>query len=68
MKKNRILALCLTGLLALGAQSCLKSYVEYFDESSAERLSTYLADLDELLGGEQYGWREMENERELYGQ
>ena len=57
MKHNRILTTCLIGLLALGAQSCLKSYVEYFDESSAERLSNYLADLDEMLGGEQYGWR-----------
>lgn len=57
MRNNRLLALCLTGLLALGAQSCLKSYVEYFDESSAERLAKYLADLDEMLGSEQYGWR-----------
>ena len=57
MKTNRILTACLCGLVALGAQSCLKSYVEYFDTSSAERLTTYLADLDQLLGGEQYGWR-----------
>lgn len=57
MKNTRILALCLSGLLALSAQSCLKSYVEYFDESSAERLSTYLNDLDQMLGSEQYGWR-----------
>ncbi len=57
MKHNGILTTCLIGLLALGTQSCLKSYVEYFDESSAERLSNYLADLDEMLGGEQYGWR-----------
>ena len=57
MKHNRILATCLIGLLALGAQSCLKSYVEYFDTSSAERLTTYLSELDALLGGEQYGWR-----------
>ena len=57
MKNNRILTTCLIGLLALGAQSCLKSYVEYFDTSSAERLTTYLSDLNEMLGGEQYGWR-----------
>ena len=57
MKHNGILATCLIGLLALGAQSCLKSYVEYFDTSSAERLTTYLSDLDAMLGGEQYGWR-----------
>ena len=57
MKKNKFLALCLIGLLAFGAQSCLKSYVEYFDESSAERLTTYLSDLDQMLGAEQYGWR-----------
>ena len=57
MKTKRILTACLLGLVALGAQSCLKSYVEYFDTSSAERLTTYLADLDALLGGEQYGWR-----------
>ena len=57
MKHNSILTTCLIGLLALGAQSCLKSYVEYFDESSAERLTVYLADLDQLLGGEQFGWR-----------
>ena len=57
MKTKRILTACLLGLVALGAQSCLKSYVEYFDTSSAERLTTYLNDLDEMLGGEQYGWR-----------
>ena len=57
MKTNRILTACLLGLAILGAQSCLKSYVEYFDSSSAERLTTYLADLDAMLGGEQYGWR-----------
>lgn len=57
MKTKRILTACLLGLVALGAQSCLKSYVEYFDTSSAERLTTYLADLDAMLGGEQYGWR-----------
>jgi hypothetical protein len=57
MKHNRILATCLIGLLALGAQSCLKSYVDYFDTSSAVRLATYLSDLDQMLGGEQYGWR-----------
>ena len=57
MKTNRILTACLLGLLAIGTQSCLKSYVEYFDTSSAERLTNYLADLDEMLGGEQYGWR-----------
>ena len=56
MKLKRILSISLAGLLALGAQSCLKSYVAYFDESSAERLTTYLADLDEMLGSEQYGW------------
>ena len=56
MKLKRILSVTLAGLLALGAQSCLKSYVAYFDESSAERLTSYLADLDEMLGGEQYGW------------
>ena len=33
MKTNRILISCLVGLVALGAQSCLKSYVEYFDDS-----------------------------------
>ena len=57
MKLNRILSITLAGLLALSAQSCLKSYVAYFDESSAERLDTYLSDLDILLGSEQYGWR-----------
>ena len=57
MKLNRILSITLAGLLALGAQSCLKSYVAYFDESSAERLTGYLSDLDQMLGGEQYGWR-----------
>ena len=57
MKIRRILASCLVGLAALGAQSCLKSYVDYFGESAAERLTGYLSDLDELLSGEQYGWR-----------
>ena len=57
MKLNRILSITLAGLLALSAQSCLKSYVAYFDESSAERLTGYLSDLDQMLGGEQYGWR-----------
>ena len=57
MKNKRILTACLLGLVAFGAQSCLKSYVEYFDTSSAERLTAYLADLDQMLGGEQYGWR-----------
>ena len=57
MKNNRILTTCLIGLLALGAQSCLKDYVEYFDTSSAERLTTYLADLDQMLGSEPNGWR-----------
>ena len=57
MKTKRILTACLLGLVAFGAQSCLKSYVEYFDTSSAERMTTYLSDLDALLGGEQYGWR-----------
>ena len=57
MKTKRILTACLLGLAAFGLQSCLKSYVEYFDTSSAERLTTYLADLDAMLGGEQYGWR-----------
>ena len=57
MKTKRILTACLLGLVAIGAQSCLKSYVEYFDTSSAERLTTYLNDLDQMLGGEQYGWR-----------
>ena len=57
MKTKRILTACLLGLVILGAQSCLKSYVEYFDTSSAERLTTYLSDLDAMLGGEQYGWR-----------
>ena len=46
-----LLAIGLAGLLALSAQSCLKSYVEYFDDSSASRLSTYLSDLDAMLGG-----------------
>ena len=57
MKTKRILTACLLGLVAFGAQSCLKSYVEYFDTSSAARMTTYLSDLDALLGGEQYGWR-----------
>ena len=57
MKINRIFTACLLGLLALGAQSCLKSYVEYFDTSSSERITAYLSDLDKMLGGEQYGWR-----------
>ena len=57
MKNSRILTCTLVGLLALGVQSCLKSYVEYFDTSAAERLTSYLSDLDDLLGGEQYGWR-----------
>ena len=57
MKTNRILISCLVGLAALSAQSCLKSYVEYFDDSAAERLTSYLSDLDKMLGGEQYGWR-----------
>ena len=57
MKSNRIITLCLTGLLALSAQSCLKSYVEYFDDSAAERVGSYLSDLQDMLGGEQYGWR-----------
>ena len=57
MKTKRFFTACLLGLIALGSQSCLKSYVEYFDESSAERLTTYLADLDEMLGAEQNGWR-----------
>ena len=57
MKINRILTSCLVGLAALCAQSCLKSYVEYFDTSSAERLTGYLSELDAMLGGEQYGWR-----------
>ena len=57
MKTNRFFTACLLGLLALGAQSCLKSYVEYFDTSSSERLTAYLSDLDEMLGAEQYGWR-----------
>ena len=57
MKTNRILTSCLAGLVALCAQSCLKSYVDYFNEPSAERLTEYLAGLDNLLGGEQYGWR-----------
>lgn len=57
MNRNRILTICLLGLAVLATQSCLKSYVEYFDDSSAKRLTTYLGDLDKLLGGEQYGWR-----------
>ena len=57
MKTKNILSFCLLGLTLMGAQSCLKSYVEYFDDSSAKRLTTYLGDLDKLLGGEQYGWR-----------
>ena len=57
MNTRRMMAIGLAGLLALSAQSCLKSYVEYFDDSSASRLSTYLSDLDAMLGGEQYGWR-----------
>ena len=57
MKTRRILASCLVGLVALGTQSCLKSYVDYFGESAAERLTGYLSDLDNMLGGEQYGWR-----------
>ena len=56
-KLNRILTLCFALFLGLSTQSCLKSYVEYFDDSSAERLTGYLADLDQMLGGEQYGWR-----------
>ena len=57
MRTRHILSACLSGLTLLGAQSCLKSYVEYFDTSSAERIATYLSDLDAMLGGEQYGWR-----------
>ena len=57
MKIKNILSACLLGLTLMGAQSCLKSYVDYFNESSSERLSTYLSDLDAMLGGEQYGWR-----------
>ena len=57
MNTRKMMAIGLAGLLALSAQSCLKSYVEYFDDSSASRLSTYLSDLDAMLGGEQYGWR-----------
>lgn len=57
MKATKILSIGLALILGLSAQSCLKSYVEYFDESSSERLTTYLADLDKMLGAEQYGWR-----------
>ena len=57
MKIKNILSFCLLGLTLMGAQSCLKSYVEYFDNSSAERITAYLSDLDDMLGGEQYGWR-----------
>ena len=57
MKLNRILSITLAGLLALSAQSCLKSYVAYFDDSSAERMTSYLSDLEKMLGDEQYGWR-----------
>ncbi|MBR5256313.1 MAG: DUF4302 domain-containing protein [Bacteroidales bacterium] len=57
MKLNRILSITLAGLVALSAQSCLKSYVAYFDDSSAERMTSYLSDLEKMLGDEQYGWR-----------
>jgi len=56
MKARTILTIGLAGLLGLSAQSCLKSYVEYFDESSSERLNAYLEGLGELLSGETYGW------------
>lgn len=54
---KKALTIVLAGLLGLAAQSCLKSYVEYFDQSSAERMTAYLADLGKMLSDEPYGWR-----------
>ena len=57
MKTRHLLILGLAGLLGLSAQSCLKSYVEYFDQSSSERMASYLSDLHKMLSEETYGWR-----------
>ena len=57
MKNRSILTLCAAALIGLSAPSCLKSYVEKFDTSASERLSSYLNDLGTMLSSEPYGWR-----------
>jgi hypothetical protein len=54
MKKISILSII---ALSLASSSCLKSYQEQFDKSSAERATEFLDSIQEMLGNSEYGWR-----------
>ena len=54
MKKISILSII---AISLASSSCLKSYQEQFDKSSAERATEFLDSIQEMLGNSEYGWR-----------
>ena len=56
MKRN-ILIISILLLAFVCPTSCLKSYVENFDNSSAERMETFLSDVKTMLISEPYGWQ-----------
>lgn len=47
----------LIALIALVGTSCLKSYEEKFDNSSAERAAEFLDSIQKMLCSAEYGWR-----------
>ncbi len=57
MKTKHIFALCILALACCLSQSCLKSQVDYFDQSAAERLQAVLTKTRATLAKPEHGWR-----------
>ena len=57
MKKFNNIIISALLVTCLSATSCLKSYQEKFDNSSAERMTEFLETIQKMLSESEYGWR-----------
>lgn len=57
MKKINSIIISALLVTCLSVTSCLKSYQEKFDNSSAERMTEFLETIQKMLSESEYGWR-----------
>lgn len=56
MKKNSIYTLLVVFLAAFSLTSCLKDQEDVFDDSASKRLTSYLANVQDVLVSAEHGW------------
>jgi hypothetical protein len=56
MKKNSIYTLLVVFLTAFSLTSCLKDQEDVFDDSASKRLTSYLANVQDVLVSAEHGW------------